>query len=171
MIKSEEKLKDLATRLNSKDNDHICEVINQLRKEIPFTGAIGMLTGLFDKVNDSSIRSCIAQFMNDLKDQGASSEIIAETKKQWKSETLTMLVSSCWQSGLDYSDYSMDITRIFLKGDYSTSLECLTVIDELTYHLTNDKKHELIRYIKENHFTMANENRELAQEMLRVLER
>ena len=44
--------------------------------------------------------------MNDLKDQSVSKEIITEIRKPFKPSTIRMLVSSCWQSGLDYSEYS-----------------------------------------------------------------
>ncbi|MCK7536379.1 MAG: hypothetical protein MZV63_38065 [Marinilabiliales bacterium] len=58
-------------------------------------------------------------------------EIIAEIQKAMESTTQSaMLVSSCWQSGLDYSDYSADFAKVFLKGDYATSIECITVIEE-----------------------------------------
>jgi hypothetical protein len=46
--------------------------------------------------------------MNDIKDKELCDEIIAEIKKPRKSSTVSMLVSSCWQSGLDYSAYSRD---------------------------------------------------------------
>ena len=48
-----------------------------------------------------------------------------EIRKPWKDDTISMLVSSCWQSGLDYSEYSMDFAKVFLKGDYVTAIECL----------------------------------------------
>jgi len=169
MLNSEEKLKDLASLLNSENNTLIEEGIRLLREDQPFRGAIGLLTRLFDKTDDSSIRRNIGQFMNDLKEQSASSEIITEIKKQWKAETITMLVSSCWQSGLDYSDYYLEITDVFLKGDYLTALECLTVIEEAAGLLKDDKKDEILSYIEKNTLPQSNEKRELTQELITIL--
>ena len=78
--------------------------------------------------------------MNDLKDQTACEEVIKEIRKQWKADTISMLVSSCWQSGLNYSDYSLDLAKVFLKGDYVTAIECLTVIEESVHELSRPKK-------------------------------
>ncbi len=171
MLKSKEKLKDLARLLNSKNNTHIYEAIRLLRQEQPFSGAIALLTLLFDKTDDINIRKSIAHFMNDLKDQSSSTEIIAEIKKQWKAETLIMLVSSCWQSGLDYSDYTIEIADVFLKGDYLTALECLTVLEESADNLTSEKKDEVRKYITESHITQTSEKRMLTKELLTILER
>ena len=51
-----------------------------------------------------------------------------------------MLVSSCWQSGLNYSEYSTDLAEVFLKGDYVTAIECLTVIEESVNELSKAEK-------------------------------
>ena len=48
-----------------------------------------------------------------IKDQSVSSEIITEIRKPFKQATISMLVASCWQSGLDYSEYSADMVDSF----------------------------------------------------------
>jgi len=128
MIRSEKKIKELAEIFNKGNNTVITEAIESLRLEKPFEGAIGLLADLYDKTGDFSIRKSIAGFMKDLKDQSACEEVIVQIRKKWKSDTISMLVSSCWESGLNYSEYSLDLARVFLDGDYVTAIECLTVI-------------------------------------------
>lgn len=171
MLKSEKRLKELASLLNSKNDSLINEGILLLREEQPFTGAVGLLTSFFNETNDIPVRKTIGQFMNDLKDQSASVEIMAEVKKQWKPETITMLISSCWQSGLDYSEYSLDLVDVFLKADYQTALECYTVIEESVDQLTRNKKDEIIEHIEKNSFSLLNEKRTLAKELVISLSR
>ena len=171
MIRSEKKLKHLASVLNIDNNILISEAIGLLREELPFKGAIGLLTSFYDKTDDYPIRKTIEGFMNDLKDQSASEEVINEIRKQWKPDTTSMLVSSCWQSGLDYSDYSPDLAKVFLKGDYVTAIECLTVIEESVQELSSEKKDEIIKIIEENPLSQANEKRELVLELLSILSR
>ncbi len=67
-------------------------------------------------------------------------EVINEIRKPWKSDTISMLVSSCWQSGLNYSDYSLDLAKVFLRGDYVTAVECLTVIEESVHEMSKPDK-------------------------------
>jgi hypothetical protein len=171
MIRSGKKLKELTEILNKDNNILKAEAIELLRKEQPFEGAIGLLTSFYNKTDDFSLRKTIEGFMNDLKEQSASIEVINEIRKQWKADTISMLVSSCWQSGLDYSDYSLDLAKVFLRGDYVTAIECLTVIEESVHELSRERKDEIIKIIKESTLSPVNDKRELILELIAILER
>jgi hypothetical protein len=171
MIRSGRKLKALAEVINKDNNILIAEAIGLLREEQPFEGAIGLLTSLYDTSGDYKVRKTIGEFMNDIKDQTAIEEVISEIRKPWKTDTISMLVSSCWQSGLNYSEYSIDLAKIFLKGDYITALECLTVIEESVNELSRERKDEIIKIIKENPASPENEKTALTFELLSILGR
>jgi hypothetical protein len=171
MIRSEKKLRDLETVINKANNLLICEAIGLLRDELPFEGAIGLLTSIYNETDDYPIKKAIEGFMNDLKDQSATAEVIIETRKKWKAATISMLVSSCWQSGLDYSGYSTDFARIFLEGDYVTAIECLTVIEESVHKLNPQGKDEIIKILGNNPFPPVNEKTALFKELLIILDR
>ena len=169
MIKSEKKVKDLSLLLSGENSILIVEGIGLLRHEEPFEGAIGLLAALYDKSDDSSVRKSIEGFMNDLKDQSVSSEVIKEIRKPFKQETISMLVASCWQSGLNYSEYSDDLVNIFLGSDYVTALECLTVIEESVQELSVSKRNELINFIEEYPVHPPTEKTGLIQELKTIL--
>jgi hypothetical protein len=171
MIKSEKKIKELADVLNKDNNIVISEAIELLRQEKPFEGAIGLLADFYDKTSDFSIRKSISGFMNDLKDQSACAEVIVQIRKKWKSDTVSMLVSSCWQSRLNYSEYSKDLVRVFLDGDYVTAIECLTVIEESSNDLSESVKNEIIKMLEENPISQINEKQSLILELISILER
>jgi hypothetical protein len=168
MIKSEKKLKELSQILDKDSNIVITKAIDLLRQETPFEGAIGLLTALYDKTTDYSIRKTISDFMNDLKDQTACDEVIIEIRKDWNPDTISMLVSSCWQSGLNYAGYSADLAKVFLNGDYVTAVECLTVIEESVHELTRSEKNELIKILTEGPAT-PDEKKVLAFELISIL--
>jgi hypothetical protein len=171
MIKSEKKLKKLVETLNKDNNISITDTIELLRKEKPFEGAIGLLTAFYNKTDDMSIRKTIAGFINDLKDQTACEEVIKEIRKEWKPDTISMLVSSCWQSGLNYSVYSPDLARVFLTSDYVTAIECLTVIEDSIHELSKSLKDEIINIIQESLVSQDNEKKPLIFELISILER
>lgn len=171
MIKSEKKLKKLVETLNKDNNISITDTIELLRKEKPFEGAIGLLTAFYNKTDDMSIRKTIAGFINDLKDQTACEEVIKEIRKEWKPDTISMLVSSCWQSGLNYSVYSPDLARVFLTSDYVTAIECLTVIEDSVNELSKSLKDEIINIIQESTVSQDNEKKPLIFELISILER
>jgi hypothetical protein len=171
MIKSEKKIKELADVLNKGNNSVIAEAIGLLRQEKPFEGAIGLLADFYDKTGDFSIRKSIEGFMNDLKDQAACEEVILQIRKQWKSDTVSMLVSSCWQSGLNYSEFSKDLVRVFLDADYVTAIECLTVIEESANDLSESVKNEIIKMLEESPVSQINEKQSLILELISILDR
>lgn len=171
MIKSEDKIKELTNTLNKDSNIVITEAIELLRQEKPFEGAIGLLTAFYDKTDDSSLRRTIAGFMNDLKDQSVCQEVIYEIRKHWKSDTISMLVSSCWQSGLNYSAYSLDLAKVFLQGDYITAIECLTVIEESVPEMSEGTKEKIMKLLVDSPVSHFAEKKELASELISILER
>ena len=171
MIKSEKRFKELNEILNKDNNIVITEAIELLRQEKPFEGAIGLLTAFYDKTDDFLIRKTIAGFMNDLKDQTVCYEVINEIRKQWKSDTISMLVSSCWQSGLNYSDFSIDLAKVFLVGDYITAIECLTVIEESIQQLNKSTKDKIMKMLEESPVSHIAEKKELILELIAILER
>jgi hypothetical protein len=171
MIRSDKKVKELSEILIKDSNIVITKAIEMLRLEKPFEGAIGLLTAYYDTTSDFSIRKSIAGFMNDLKDQTACQEVITEIRKNWKPDTISMLVSSCWQSGLNYSEYSADLARIFLLGDYVTSVECLTVIEESVHELSKKDRNEIIRLLEEGTPAVDNEKKVLMLELFSILEK
>ncbi len=171
MIKSEIKFKELSQIFNKDSNILISEAIKNLRNEQPFEGAVHLLTELYDRSADISIRKVISDFMNDLIDQSVTAEVIAEIRKNRKSETKTMLVASCWQSPLNYSEYIVEITQLFLSGDLPTAIECLTVIEESAVDFDQIKKNELKVMIIKWSVSDNAAKRKLTEELLTILER
>jgi hypothetical protein len=171
MIRSEKQLKGFAEILKKNNTLLIIKAIDSLRIEKPFEGVVGLLTAFYDQSDEFTVRKTISGFLNDLKDQSVCAEIIKEIRKKWKADTISMLVSSCWQSGLDYSDYSLDLVKIFLKGDYVTAIECLTVIEESVDELSSDRKDEIIKIIEQSPVSEINEKKGLALELISILER
>lgn len=157
--------------MNNNNQLFIAGKVEELRQEKPFEGAIGLLTTYFDKTDDQTIRKSIAGFLNDLKDQSACIEVIQQIRKPLKPGTISMLISSCWQSGLNYSEYSLDLAKAFITSDYVTAIECLTVIEESVDDLSRERKDEVIKYIENNSSKLTSEIRALKDELLLILER
>ena len=170
MYKSEKKIKELEILLNKDSKTIITEAIDLLRNEQAFEGVVGLLTSVYDKSTDREIRKSIELFMNDIKDLAVRPEVISEIKKPWKPDTISMLVASCWQSGLDYSENSQVFVNTFLNGDYVTAIECLTVISESAQNISRVEKDIMINTIRDNPFMNSDEKSVLTHELLTVLE-
>jgi hypothetical protein len=152
MITQENKRKELEHILSRDNFVRIVEAIKMLRNESPFGGAIGLLVSYYDESNNNSIKKLIKEFLNDLKDKA-----------------LRMVVSSCWQSGLNYAGYSSDFASLFITGDYMTAIECFTVIESSVPTMTRAKKDEIIKMIRERPVSWTKEKEALALELISVL--
>jgi hypothetical protein len=169
MIRSEIKFRQLSELFNKDNNILITEAIINLREEQPFEGAVSLLTTLYDRSDDIQLRKTVTEFMNDIKDQALAEEIIGEIRKRWKPETKTMLVASCWQSGLNFSEFIKDIANEFLTGNFATALECFTVIEETADNLTSSVRNELISEISEWPASNVESKKALTNELLIIL--
>ncbi len=129
MIKSDKKLAELNKMLVNGKYNEINDRISMLRAEEPFEGAIRSLALFYDNTSDEGLKSIITAFFNDMKERSCRAEVIESLKSVSNQASRTMLVSSCWQSGLDYSDYAVALADAFVTGDYLTSLECFTVLE------------------------------------------
>ncbi len=170
MTSPQNKRKELEHILSNENFVKITESIKVLRDETPFNGAIGLLVGFYNKTDNSTVKRLITEFLNDLKDQSSCEEVISEIKKVLKPDTLRMLVSSCWQSGLNYSGYSSVFAEQFIAGDYLTAIECFTVIESSVENLTRPEKDSLIKQIREGASGNIGEKKALALELISVLE-
>lgn len=170
MIKSEKKLRELELILSRNNSLKITEEIGHLRDNQPFEGAIGLLVSYYSRSSNESIKKLISNFMNDLKYQSASAEIMKEIRRETLPETLRMLVSSCWQSGLDYSQYSVEFANIFLRTeDYMTAVECFSVLESSTHKMSRKKKDEIIKMVRDDNSVKSDSRYALSTELIAVL--
>jgi hypothetical protein len=170
MIRSDKKLKELKLIMAKDNAARIAEAIRFLRSEQPFEGAIEQLVSYYNRSNNTTLRKLISEFMNDIKDLSARNEIISEIKKENMPETTRMLVSSCWQSGLDYSEYALDFAGIFIEtDDYMTALECFSVLELSAYNMTGIKKQILLEKINTGSLSGPVEKSALLRELIAVL--
>jgi hypothetical protein len=166
MTSTENKRKELEHILIKENFVKITEAIKVLREEPPVRGVISLLVGFYDRTDNDSVRRLISEFLNDLKDQAACSEVMDELKKDIKSDTKRMVIASCWQSGLDYSGSATDFARMFCSSDYMTAIECFTVIESSADRLSQAERDELIGLIHEGTMSGSDEIKILARELV-----
>jgi hypothetical protein len=169
MKRSVKQLKELESVLGKGKLSEIEKAISTLRDEEAFEGAIGLLIAFYDTSDEPGLRRVIEGFMNDMKDPDGREEVISEIRKPWNNETITMIASSCWQSGLDYSAYSGDFLKVFIEGDYSAALESLTVLEEFAHEIVSTVKSEMIELLRKSAVSPHPEKSALTKEMIAIL--
>jgi hypothetical protein len=169
MTGSEKRLKQLEEKLKDEKEGVIVNAITSLRVQKPCPGAIRLFAELFNSTSNHAVKRSIEDFMNDLKDLTLRDEVIAELRKEYRAETIKMIVSSCWQSGLDYSPYASDFALIFSTCDLETAIECFTVIEGCSGLISRKTRDHMIIIVKEHEENRTKEKSALMMELVRVL--
>jgi len=171
MLKSEKKLAELKKILNNGKYNEITDRISMLRTEEPFEGAISLLAHFYDETIDKGLKLVISDFFNDMKERSGRAELIKSILSVSKPASKAMLASSCWQSGLDYSEHAMALAELFMISDYMTAVECFTVLDNCIQLISKTDKSGIIERIETEIKTFEKEKQQLARELVSVLKR
>ncbi len=73
----------------------------------------------------------IIDFLNEIKYNDSVYPIMEAVNDEKFASIHTVLLSTIWNSQVDYTEYLVDFVRIAVKGDFMTALECLTIIENL----------------------------------------
>jgi hypothetical protein len=169
MIKSDKKVSELTKSLNNPDVLIVAAAIDFLRDAEPFEGAIGLLVNHYDVCNDLNIKLLIAGFLNDLKDTNVKKEIIDSIRNTKNDDTRSMIITSCWQSGIDYSDRIDDFIDFFMTNNFDIAFECLTVIEQSVENIDQKKKKEIVGKIKKKISKQPSEKTALINELINLM--
>jgi hypothetical protein len=169
MLKSEKKLAELSKILTNGKYNEIIDRISILRSEEPFAGTISLLADFYDKSKDEALKLLISAFFNDIKERSCRAEVIESLAAVSNPASKAMLASSCWQSGLDYSEYAVALADIFILSDYMTSLECFTVLETCSGMISSADKSGIITRLEDVIDTSDTAKRQLARELIAVM--
>jgi len=169
MERSEKRLAELEMIMKSGSEREINERIKLLRSEDPFRGALRLLALLYDKTEDQHIKLEITNLFNDMKEKSAMAEVIESLSAVTKPASRAMLASSCWQSGLDYSEFALPLAEQFITGDYMTSLECYTVLDTCAGSISDGDRTTIIMKLQQEIESWETPKQKLAGELISLL--
>lgn len=85
-----------------------------------------------------SIENALSQLLFDLKDKEAVEELVNQFQNPEFAEIRVLMLSACWQTGMDMSHRLPDFITIACTGSYMECLEVLTVIEN--WETINDQE-------------------------------
>lgn len=110
------------------DSKIVLEAIKKNRKE----GNQQTFSALLELLKDTDeplVEASIIEFLYDLKDEQSVPVLINAIQNEEFAFYHSFLVASFWQSAIDGSEYLEIFVKAALKGEYMTSLEALTVVE------------------------------------------
>lgn len=124
------KIKQLLIKLESGDKTKILEAL----KGFKVHGDSSVITDLlkvWNQHNEGEISNEILQFMSDLKHNDSVTPIMEAVNSEVYPNIRLNLLTSIWNSKVDYSEYLNDFIERAVKGDFMEALECLTIIENM----------------------------------------
>lgn len=123
-----EKQKTIIAGLSSMNDEQVISLIQDFRENGDLFIVSPLIEMLYSK-RSNSLKEVILEFISDIKNQSAV-EIITKIIQKRKGDSNTIgLISSCWQSNLDFSNHLPLFIDILCNSDYQTSFEAFTVIE------------------------------------------
>lgn len=163
-------IKMTAKKLQSSKTDEVLFTIKQLRN----TGDPKILPYLFEllaKSKSEQIKSSIIGLLNDLKNVNCRSEVVKALKNDDYNAIHKEILTSCWQSGLDYSSDIELFIKLFIKRDFGVAFEAFTIIDNFEEGIDATVLEPLILELKSNISIFKGSDKEgLFVELIHVLE-
>lgn len=128
MSENSKVIQEILTNFKSSDSKIVLEAIKLNRKE----GNSNTFKALLELLRDTDepiVEASVIEFLYDLKDEESIPHLIAAIQNEEFSFYHSFLVATFWQSAIDGSDNLELFVKVAIKGDYMTSLEALTVIE------------------------------------------
>jgi hypothetical protein len=128
--KTNKKLTQLLSELHSENPAKVTSALDSLQ----VYGNKTLIKPLFEFVSvskNTQSKNEVIEFLSSLKDSPSKLEVMKILNDANFKSIQNQVLSTIWNSPLDYSEFLSDFVKIAVENDYLTSLECLTVIENL----------------------------------------
>ncbi len=156
--------------LPGKDLKKARSAINRIRKEGKLED-IPEIINAFRMQEQEIIHKEIYRLLCDIQLEGSAFLLIEAIMDPQNEKILHELLSICWESKQDFTEYLNTFVSIFLKSDYRASLEAFTIIEKifLDYDIPKNKLQTTIEVIKTSYPDLIQDKKELAHILLDAL--
>ncbi|MBV5349509.1 hypothetical protein JZU61_07685 [bacterium] len=160
--------KNILEGLQSADSLKVIETLEELRvsgkvSDIPF------LTELLHLTSNPEIKSKITGLFANLKESDAIPLIVEAIQNQKYAPELKELVASCWENGLDYSNYLTLFIDLLIDSEFLVAFEAYTVIVNMTAKIDQVKIDAEIDRLEEAMKTASDQKKPLILDVIDFL--
>lgn len=169
MEKRDKYYKDIEAQLQAKETKEILETLKDIRQ----TGHAYILPLIFKLINtnpNQQIHEEVFQMLGQVKEQDCVNYLVEEIKSGNSKHNITRLIATCWQSGLDYSQFLDVFVQQFVHEDYVTAIEAFTVIEEWMHNASQEHIEKCISLLKEQISIISAEKKSLYMELVKLFE-
>lgn len=111
------------------------------------------LINLLKQAENKQLKKKLIVLFSDIRDEDAKEVIISKLNDDSFEEVKNDLLNVVWNSKLDFSEFIADFVSLSLQGDFMRSIECLTVIENMSGPFEEHHLLEAQLYLKEYYST------------------
>jgi len=164
-----EKQKAVIDSLIALNDEQVISIIHDFRENGDLYIVLPLIEMLYSK-RGNSLKNSILEFVRDIKNQDAVTIITQSIQKHIGDKNTTGLLSTCWQSNLDFSNELPLFIDILCNGDYLSSFEAFTVIENSIGNVSKENIGLYIAAIESNLKATPLDKQSLLTEMIVMLE-
>jgi hypothetical protein len=90
--------------------------------------------------DDSTTKEEKEEALRVLKEDGKPGVLIEAIKEISDTQKKAKLVAACWETGLDFSSYTLFFTELLCSDDFLVAMEAATVLEQIISFTEGDKK-------------------------------
>lgn len=114
-------------------------------------------------------RKLLVEFLNDLKFQDSAQYIVDAILNERYLDELELLVSSCWQSRLNFSTFLPVFMDLVLKADYLVAFDAFSVVENAMMYLPPEQREVHVSKLKSGLVEADSEKKLLITELINVI--
>ncbi|MGE0078715.1 MAG: hypothetical protein AB7S48_12720 [Bacteroidales bacterium] len=116
------------------------------------------------------LKNEVVNFLVDLKNKEAATDIISAIRNNYSAADLHLLVSVCWQSRFDFSNEIELFIDLLCNADYQTSFEAFSVVENSLDSTSDEDIAKHITSLKDKVNNASEQKQALIQQMIAVME-
>lgn len=122
---------DTIRLLNSQNPDVVTRAIEEIR-EGGHADYLPVLLELLHSTTNGDIKKSITGLLSELKHRDAVPILIDAIRNSRYTSELQLIVSACWENGLDYCEYLPVFVDLVIEKDFLVAFEAYTVITNMS---------------------------------------
>ena len=151
--------------LRSGNSKAIITTLDKIRK----TGQISILPEIFELMlitkDENIVKTCNA-VLCDLNVKEVTPLLVSAIQDKKYQSIRNLLLSACWQNGLDYHKDVLVFANILLKDDYATAIEAFTVIENSIGDMDDSAIIKLTQTLKQGFDSLEEQKKPLVSEII-----
>jgi hypothetical protein len=149
-------------------------VVIDTLEEVRSTGSSKLLPFLIDLLHASTnaeVKTMTYKILAELKQTDAIPILIEAIRNEKFIPEREMLIRSCWENGLDFTPYLSVFIDLVIHGDYMTSFEAFTVIENLEGTIGEEENEKLVMLLQNSLADSPSEKQVLLEELMQIVPR